>query len=71
MTSVAENNVNTLGLGLDLKSRYQEAERVCFLVLRSFHAHRIHAAFLPILNLRFLVRCNMFGVNIVTKLFSV
>uniref|UniRef100_A0A3Q4N5Q8 Si:dkey-28n18.9 n=1 Tax=Neolamprologus brichardi TaxID=32507 RepID=A0A3Q4N5Q8_NEOBR len=27
MTSVAENNVNTLGLGLDLESRYQEAER--------------------------------------------
>ncbi|XP_076605189.1 sorting nexin-6 [Chaetodon auriga] len=27
MTSVAENNVNTLGLGLDLESRYQEAEK--------------------------------------------
>ncbi|KAF7654453.1 hypothetical protein LDENG_00069590 [Lucifuga dentata] len=27
MTSVAENNMNTLGLGLDLDSRYQEAEK--------------------------------------------
>ncbi|XP_019132220.1 sorting nexin-6 [Larimichthys crocea] len=27
MTSVAENNLNTLGLGLDLESRYQEAEK--------------------------------------------
>ncbi|XP_029008160.1 sorting nexin-32 [Betta splendens] len=27
MMNVAENNVNTLGLGLDLESRYQEAER--------------------------------------------
>ncbi|XP_022073539.2 sorting nexin-6 [Acanthochromis polyacanthus] len=27
MTSVAENNVNTLGLGLDQESRYQEAEK--------------------------------------------
>ncbi|KAM8917815.1 sorting nexin-6 [Spinachia spinachia] len=27
MTSVAENNMNTLGLGLDLESRCQEAER--------------------------------------------
>ncbi|XP_032368931.1 sorting nexin-6 [Etheostoma spectabile] len=27
MTSVAENNVSTLGLGLDLESRYQEAEK--------------------------------------------
>lgn len=27
MTSVAENNMNTLGLGLDLESRYQEAEK--------------------------------------------
>ncbi|XP_051270330.1 uncharacterized protein si:dkey-28n18.9 [Dicentrarchus labrax] len=27
MTSVAENNVNTLGVGLDLESRYQEAEK--------------------------------------------
>ncbi|XP_026162743.1 sorting nexin-6 isoform X2 [Mastacembelus armatus] len=27
MMSVAENNVNTLGLGLDLESRYQEAEK--------------------------------------------
>ncbi|XP_036956348.1 sorting nexin-6 [Acanthopagrus latus] len=27
ITSVAENNVNTLGLGLDLESRYQEAEK--------------------------------------------
>ncbi|XP_029286515.1 sorting nexin-6 isoform X2 [Cottoperca gobio] len=27
ITSVAENNVSTLGLGLDLESRYQEAEK--------------------------------------------
>lgn len=27
LMSVAENNVNTLGLGLDLESRYQEAEK--------------------------------------------
>ncbi|KAM9361644.1 sorting nexin-5 [Symphorus nematophorus] len=27
MTSVAENDVNTLGFGLDLESRYQEAEK--------------------------------------------
>ncbi|KAI3370188.1 hypothetical protein L3Q82_024966 [Scortum barcoo] len=27
MTNVAENNVSTLGLGLDLESRYQEAEK--------------------------------------------
>lgn len=27
MTSVADNNVSTLGLGLDLESRYQEAEK--------------------------------------------
>ncbi|KAK5872296.1 hypothetical protein PBY51_013011 [Eleginops maclovinus] len=27
MTSVTENNVSTLGLGLDLESRYQEAEK--------------------------------------------
>ncbi|XP_069011424.1 sorting nexin-6 [Embiotoca jacksoni] len=38
MASVAENNVSTLGLGLDLESRYQEAEkemlfrRICKLV---------------------------------------
>lgn len=32
MTSVAENNMNTLGLGLDLESRCQEAEKVCLLV---------------------------------------
>lgn len=30
MMDVAKNNVNTLGLGLDLESRYQEAERVPF-----------------------------------------
>lgn len=28
MTSVAENDMNTLGLGLDLESRCQEAEKV-------------------------------------------
>lgn len=28
MASVAENNASTLGLGLDLDSRYQEAEKV-------------------------------------------
>lgn len=28
MTSVAENNLSTLGLGLDMDSRYQEAEKV-------------------------------------------
>lgn len=28
MASVAENNANTLGLSLDLDSRYQEAEKV-------------------------------------------
>lgn len=33
MTSVAENNVSTLGLGLDLESRYQEAEKVCVFVV--------------------------------------
>lgn len=36
MASVAENNMNTLGLGLDLDTRYQEAEKVCRLVLKSF-----------------------------------
>ncbi len=29
MTSVAENDVSTLGLGLDMESRYLEAEKVC------------------------------------------
>lgn len=36
MMSVADNNVSTLGLGLDLESRYQEAEKVCC-TLRSLH----------------------------------
>lgn len=34
MMNVAKNNVNSLGLGLDLESRYQEAEKVCFLLLK-------------------------------------
>ena len=38
MTSVAENNVSTLGLGLDLESRYQEAEKVC---PQSFYIHHV------------------------------
>lgn len=29
--SAAVNDMSTLGLGLDLESRYQEAEKVCFL----------------------------------------
>lgn len=35
MTSVAEINASTLGLGLDLETRYQEAEKVCRPVLKS------------------------------------
>lgn len=35
MMSIAVNDMNTLGLGLDLDSRYQEAEKVSSLVVES------------------------------------
>lgn len=59
MTSVAENNVSTLGLGLDLESRYQEAEKVCRPLLMSFYVHLMHVVSPSALNPGLLLKYDM------------